>query len=120
MATDSSLITWLLKLANRLNPLDQRAGSTPRDGCGPRFLRSSLMPRSSMHQGVAGGLAVISARAIGQSVDRVVRLVAPETAPLAWRIGARAALAGGGAALGRISETEDETTARASSAAPGS
>jgi hypothetical protein len=42
----------------------------------------SLMPRSSMHQGIAGGLAVISARAIGQSVDRVVRIVAPETAPL--------------------------------------
>ena len=114
MANEPTFLTWLLKLANRLNPLTSGPEAPLVTGAALDSFGPSLMPRSSVHQGIAGGLAVISARAIGLSVDRVVRLVAPETAPLVWRIGARAVLAGGGAALGRISETDDESTARAS------
>jgi uncharacterized membrane protein len=72
------------------------------------------MPRSSVHQGIAGGLAVIAARIVGRTVDGVARRVAPEGSPLAWRIGARAAIAAGGAAIGRMAETEEESTAKAS------
>ncbi|MGH8916056.1 MAG: alpha/beta-hydrolase family protein, partial [Acidimicrobiia bacterium] len=72
------------------------------------------MPRSSLHQGIAGGLAVLAARALGTAVDTMARRVAPDTSPLAWRIGARAAIAGAGAALARIDVTDDESTGRAS------
>ncbi|MGH8916717.1 MAG: hypothetical protein ACRDZM_19660, partial [Acidimicrobiia bacterium] len=72
------------------------------------------MPRSSLHQGIAGGLAVLAARALGTAVDTMARRVAPDTSPLAWRIGARAAIAGASAALARIDVTDDESTGRAS------
>jgi hypothetical protein len=72
------------------------------------------MPRSSLHQGVAGGLAVLSARAIGNGIDLMARKVAPASSPLAWRIGARAAIAAGGAMLSRMAEHESESTAKAS------
>jgi hypothetical protein len=57
-------------------------------------------------------VAVLTARAIGLAVDAVATKVAPDS-PLAWRIGVRAALAGAGAALRRIEESEGESTARA-------
>ncbi len=114
MADTSTFLNWLLKLADRLNPLTSGPAAPLITGAALDSFGPSLMPRSSVHQGIAGGLAVISARAIGTSVDAIARRFAPETSPLAWRIGARAAMAVGGAALGRISETEDESTGRAS------
>lgn len=73
----------------------------------------SLMPRKSLHQGVAGGLALIAAEVIGHTVDHFARKVAPPDSPLAWRLGTRAALAGIGAAIAGISESDDESTSRA-------
>ena len=37
------------------------------------------MPRSSLRQGIAGGVAVLTARAIGLAVDAVATKVATET-----------------------------------------
>lgn len=73
----------------------------------------SLMPRKSLHQGLAGGLALISAEVIGRSVDLMARKIAPPDSPLVWRLGVRAAMAAGGAAVARISESDDEPTSRA-------
>lgn len=108
------LVDIAVKLADRLNPITSGpAGplkaSALLDSYGP-----SLMPRSSMHQGLAAGLAVIVAEGVGLGVDAVARRVAPDSSPLAWRVGARAVLAAGGAALGRIDESDDEPTSRAS------
>lgn len=66
-----------------------------------------------MHQGMAGGLSVLAAGVVGTAVDSLVRRSAPPNAPLAWRIGSRAALAALGAAVATISETDDEPTSRA-------
>jgi uncharacterized membrane protein len=114
MAIASTLGPWLLKLANRLNPVTSGPAAPLQTGAALDSFGPSLMPRSSLHQGIAGGLAVLSARAVGVSIDAVARKVAPDTSPLAWRIGARAVIAGGGAALGRLAETEDESTGKAS------
>jgi uncharacterized membrane protein len=73
----------------------------------------SLMPRKSLHQGVAGGLALIAAEVVGHTVDHFARKVAPPDSPLAWRLGTRAALAGIGAGIAGISESDDESTSRA-------
>jgi uncharacterized membrane protein len=74
----------------------------------------SLMPRKSAHQGAAAGLAVLAARAVGAGVDRAATTLAPETSPLAWKLAARGFLAAGGAAISRLQDEEDESTARAS------
>jgi uncharacterized membrane protein len=102
-----------VKVADRLNPITSGPSgplkaSALLDSYGP-----SLMPRSSVHQGLAAGLAVLVAEGVGVGVDAVARKVAPNTSPLAWRVGARAVLAAGGAALGRIDETDDEPTSKA-------
>lgn len=74
----------------------------------------SLMPRASLHQGMAAGLSVLAAEAVGQAVDAGVRRLVPSTMPLAVRVGARAALTAAGSALGRLPEHDSESTAVAS------
>lgn len=114
MTLDHPTVRILEKVANRLNPITSGPAAPLQVGAALDSFGPSLMPRSSLHQGIAGGLAVLAARAVGVAVDSVARRVAPDSSPLAWRIGARAAIAGGGAALGRIAESEDESTAMAS------
>jgi uncharacterized membrane protein len=114
MASYSPVVDVLLKIANRLNPVTSGPAAPLQTAAALDSFGPSLMPRSSLHQGVAGGLAVLSARAIGNGVDLIARKFAPETSPLAWRLGARLAIAAGGAALSRLTEDDSESTARAS------
>jgi uncharacterized membrane protein len=114
MASELNVLDWLLKLARRINPVTGGPAAPLQTAAALDSFGPSLMPRSSVHQGIAGGLAVLSARAIGNGIDLVARKVAPEGSPLVWRIGARAAIAAGGAALSRMAETDTESTAKAS------
>jgi uncharacterized membrane protein len=114
MASESNLLDVLLKVANRINPVTSGPAAPLQTAAALDSFGPSLMPRSSLHQGVAGGLAVLSARAIGNGIDLMARKVAPASSPLAWRIGARAAIAAGGAMLSRMAEHESESTAKAS------
>lgn len=100
-------------MAARVNPLTggpaaPLKASALLDSFGP-----SLMPRKSLHQGIAGGLALMAAELLGTTVDAVARRGAPPDSPLVWRLGARAALVGAGATLGRIDESVDESTSLA-------
>jgi uncharacterized membrane protein len=100
-------------MATRVNPVTggpaaPLKASALLDSFGP-----SLMPRRSLHQGVAGGLALLSAEVVGQTIDAVARRAAPPDSALAWRLGVRAALVGGGMFIARISESDDEPTSRA-------
>jgi uncharacterized membrane protein len=114
MASESTLLDVLLKVANRINPVTSGPAAPLQTAAALDSFGPSLMPRSSLHQGVAGGLAVLSARAIGNGIDLMARKVAPASSPLAWRIGARAVIAAGGAMLSRMAEHESESTAKAS------
>lgn len=118
-----SKLNWVARtaiaVAGRVNPITggpaaPLKASALLDSFGP-----SLMPRKSLHQGMAGGLAVLAAGAVGSTLDGVARRAAPPESPLAWRLGSRAALAGIGAAISNISESEDEATSRASLRAAG-
>ena len=100
-------------MASRLNPVTGGPAAPLKanallDAYGP-----SLMPRKSLHQGVAGGLAILGAEAVGQVVDAIVRKAAPDSSPLSWRLGARAGLAAVGAAVAGVSQSQDEPTSRA-------
>jgi uncharacterized membrane protein len=114
MAPEINLLDVLLKVANRINPITSGPAAPLQTVAAIDSFGPSLMPRSSLHQGVAGGLAVLSARAIGNGIDLMARKVAPASSPLAWRIGARAVIAVGGAALSRMAEHDSESTAKAS------
>lgn len=72
--------------------------------------RPSLMPRSSVHQGVAAGLAIIAARSIGGATEWMVNRVIDRDASIAVRLGARGAVAAVGLAATRIPKRDDEAT----------
>lgn len=100
------------KFADRINPVTggpaaPLKASALLDSYGP-----SLMPRSSVHQGLAAGLALLAANGVGLAADALARRLAPVDSPLAWRIGARAILAAGGAAVAGIEESDDEPTSK--------
>jgi uncharacterized membrane protein len=114
MASETNVLDILLKVANRINPITSGPAAPLQTAAALDSFGPSLMPRSSLHQGVAGGLAVLSARAIGNGIDLLAKKAAPESSPLAWRIGARAVIAAAGAALGRMAESDSESTAKAS------
>jgi uncharacterized membrane protein len=113
VSRDQPVTETLVALANRLNPITSGPAAPLQTGAALDSFGPSLMPRSSLHQGIAGGIAVLIARAIGLGVDAMATKVAPKTSPLAWRVGVRAALAGAGAALALLDQTEDESTPRA-------
>ncbi len=98
------------ELASAINPL-LSSPSAPLeasalvDAYGP-----SLMPRATMHQGMAAGLAVLSAGLVNAPVHWVASRIAPETTPIGWRLLARGAMAAAGWSMANISETDDEHT----------
>ena len=83
----ASVVGITTQVADRLNPVTggpaaPLKASALLDSYGP-----SLMPRSSVHQGLAAGLALLAANGVGLAVDMLARRVAPADSPLAWRIG---------------------------------
>jgi len=102
-----------IAMATRVNPVTGGPSAWLKANALLDAYAPSLMPRKSLHQGMAGGLAILGAEAVGRSVDAVIRRVAPDSSPLSWRLGARAGLVGVGAAVAGISASEDEPTSRA-------
>lgn len=98
------------ELAAAINPL-LNSPSAPLeatslvDAYGP-----SLMPRATMHQGMAAGLAVLAAAVVNAPVHWVASRIAPEDTPIGWRLLARGGMAAAGWSLANISETDDEHT----------
>lgn len=115
--SESTLNLWAragISVAARVNPVTGGPAAPLKASALLDSFAPSLMPRSSLHQGMAGGLAVLSAGAVGFAIDSLVRRAAPTESPLAWRLGSRAALAAIGAGISNISESDDEPTSRAS------
>lgn len=69
----------------------------------------SLMPRATVHQGMAAGLSILAADLVASTVDASIRRVVPNSAPTAMRIGARAVVTAAGLAVSTIPETNDES-----------
>ena len=100
--------------ADRFNPITNSPSAPLKTRALLASFGPSLMPRAAMHQGMAAGLSVLAADLVVSAVDASIRRIAPNTAPLTVRLGARAAVAAAGLAVSRIPETDDEPTAKAS------
>jgi uncharacterized membrane protein len=79
----------------------------------------SLMPRTSVHQGVATGLSVLSARAVTKIADVPFAAMVPTDAGLARRLAMRGVMGGAGRGLAAIPEVEGETMWRSTARTTG-
>ncbi|MEN8239604.1 MAG: alpha/beta-hydrolase family protein [Actinomycetota bacterium] len=104
----------VVTLANRFNPVVSDPAAPLKTIAFVDAFTPSLMPRASMHQGMAAGMSALAANVVGIGLDSAVRLVVPATSPYTARVGARAAVALGGYALTKIRQTDDEPTSVAS------
>lgn len=101
-------------VANRFNPLTNDPSAPLKtvalfDSFGP-----SLMPRASMHQGMAAAISVLAAEAVGKGFDAAIRRVVPHSSPYVARVGARVALTAAGYAITKIPQSREESTMVAS------
>ena len=106
----SGSVSLALGLANRFNPLTSSPAAPLETISMVDAFTPSLMPRASMHQGMAAGISVLAARMVGVGLDSAIRMVVPNSSPYAARIGARAAVVLGGFALTKIPQTDEEPT----------
>jgi uncharacterized membrane protein len=86
-----------MEIVRWLNPVTGSPSSAIETAALLDAFGDSLMPRTSVHQGMASGLATLMGRAVGHGVERATNaLVGPE-GPLPARLAVRAALGGVGA-----------------------
>jgi uncharacterized membrane protein len=109
--TAANVTVWA---AARFNPLTNSPSAPLKTRALFGSFGPSLMPRATMHQGMAAGLSVLAADLVATAVDASIRRVVPNSAPIALRIGTRVAVAAMGLAVSKIPETDDETTLKAS------
>jgi hypothetical protein len=99
--------TRALDIVRRLNPITASPSSALETAALLDSFGYSLMPRSSVHQGMAAGLAALMGRAVGVGVERATDALVSPARPLPARLAARAVLGGVGAGLERLPGHED-------------
>ena len=114
MKTGEAVGKAAVRLAERFNPATNSPSAPLKTRALLASFAPSLMPRAAMHQGMAAGISVLAADLVVSAVDASIRRIAPATAPLTVRLGARAAVAAAGLAVNRIPEADDEPTLKAS------
>lgn len=73
-----------------------------------RSVQPSLMPRTSLHQGVVSALSILTARKVSKVVERLTDRVTFGSDSLTARLVARAALVAGGNALAAVPDPDDQ------------
>src|SRR6516165_5485592 len=71
----------------------------------------SLMPRASLHQGVAAGMAVLAARGVAGIAELGTGVLSGGSSSLRPRLAAAAAIVAAGQGLARIRVADDESLA---------
>ncbi len=113
MVVAAPTTSTVVGLADRINPLGGPAAPLETRSLFAAY-SPSLMPRAGWHQGLAAGLSLLAAEAVGQGVNTSIDRVVGAQASLPVRLLARSAVFGAGRYLGQLAETDDEPTARAS------
>ncbi|MEE8486358.1 MAG: alpha/beta-hydrolase family protein [Acidimicrobiia bacterium] len=101
-------------LAERFNPVVGDPSAPLKTAAFLDAFGPSLMPRASMHQGIAAGISVLAAELVGKGVDTAIRRVVPYTLPYTLRLGARAVMTAVGYGLTQMPQSRRESTAVAS------
>jgi uncharacterized membrane protein len=96
------------RLAWWLNPVVSSPAAPLETTAALEALGPSLMPRTSMLQGVSIGLSVLGARATTGAVEVLMRRLASTDASLRRQFGTRAGFAAAGMALAALPERDDE------------
>jgi uncharacterized membrane protein len=103
------LLDRAVLVSDRINPLVSRPSAPLEVGGWISSLEPSLMPRTSKLQGVAGGLSVLSARAVSGLVERAMPTFVPGEERTARRFAGRAAAGLAGAAVARLPVRPEES-----------
>jgi uncharacterized membrane protein len=106
MAARSPRVT---DIARWLNPITGSPSSAIETAALLDSFGDSLMPRTSVHQGMAAGLATLMGRGVGMGVERATDALVAPGRPLPARLAVRVALAGVGTGLERLPQHEDAT-----------
>jgi uncharacterized membrane protein len=99
----------VVRAADRVNPVASRPSAPLEAGVWLDSFEPSLMPRTSKLQGVAGGLGVLSARAVSGLLEATMPPLEPGTARARRRFAARAVSGLTGLAVAQLPYREDET-----------
>jgi uncharacterized membrane protein len=108
-----------IRFAQYVNPVGGNPSATVEAFAALESFGPSLMPRSSVHQGVVTGLAILGARFAGRVNQRIMDGVVPPEAPLPERLGLRGVVAAAATGLSMLPEHPQESTRRASLRAAG-
>ncbi len=103
----SNVLGRIESLLSVASPLTSSPGAPLETTNFIRSLQPSLMPRTSLHQGVVSGLAVLAARGVSSNVERLTARATFGSRSLTLRLMARAGLAAGGRALRAWPEPDD-------------
>ena len=99
----------LIKTADVVNPL-LSSPSGPLEGVAmAKSFEPSLMPRSSVHQGIMMSVAGVVAHSSASIVERMTRLVMPSAGRLPVKLGVRAAVGAIGIGMAMLPERPDES-----------
>jgi hypothetical protein len=107
------LLDRTVVIADWVNPLVSRPSAPLEVGGWLASFEPSLMPRISQLQGVAGGLSVLSARAVSGLLERAMPPFAPGGDGTRRRLAIRAATGLVGATVARLPVRPDESLWRA-------
>ncbi len=121
-APSNGLAPWrrgAIRAVQYVNPVGGNPTATVEAFAALESFGPSLMPRSSVHQGVVTGLAVLGARIAGRWNQRILDEVMPANASLSGRLAIRGAVAAAATAVSMLPVHPQESTLRASLRAGG-
>ncbi|MFM7508624.1 MAG: alpha/beta-hydrolase family protein [Actinomycetota bacterium] len=101
--------SWLERLESVLavvSPLTSSPGAPLQTTNFIRSMQPSLMPRTSLHQGVVSGLSVLAARGVSRRVERLTDTLSGGSSKLPVRLVVRVGLIGAGRGLRMIPDSE--------------
>jgi uncharacterized membrane protein len=102
-----------IRVAQYLNPIGGNPWATAEAFAALDSFGPSLMPRSSVHQGVVTGLAMLGARSASRLNQKIMDRVVPLDASLTRKLAVRAAVGGAATAVSWLPERPQESTPRA-------
>jgi uncharacterized membrane protein len=109
MLSSMELKSTAVKAADIVNPLLSSPGGPLEGMAMASSFEPSLMPRTSMQQGIMMGLAGLTARSLVAIAEKGTRRVTPNSARLSMKLAIRGAIGATGAGLAMIPQRQGES-----------